>query len=327
MSKLDRLWNEVLDYFAADQHRIDHARRVLRYAMWILEGEETRGTDRETVRAVAMVHDIGIPEAERKYGSAAGPYQELEGPPVARRLLQRAGFAEPLIDHVCRIVASHHSPGEVQTPEFNVLWDADWLVNLPDEFPGMPSERLAKVVRRVFKTPLGGLLARRMFLHEAEPPLVLVSACLVGQKCRYNGGDCRVDGLTHQVGEVGQLLRPSDGTDWAVVPVCPERLGGLPTPREPAEIAGGSGGDVLDGHARVVTARGEDVTEPFVVGAREALELARALGVHRAVLKEASPSCGSTLIYDGTFTRTRVPGEGLLAALLRRHGFTVTAAG
>ncbi|HHW13364.1 MAG TPA: DUF523 domain-containing protein, partial [Firmicutes bacterium] len=85
--------------------------------------------------------------------------------------------------------------------------------------------------------------------------------------------------------------------------------------------------DVLDGKARVATVRGEDVTEPFVAGAYEALELARAVGIRRAVLKESSPSCGTSLIYDGTFSRTKVPGEGVLTALLRRNGFTVISSG
>jgi uncharacterized protein YbbK (DUF523 family) len=275
---LEALWDQVVRYFGEDERRIEHARRVLEYATWILEADG----------------------AERKYGSTAGSYQELEG---------------PVIDHVSRIVGSHHSPGEVTTPEFLVIWDADWLVNLPDVFPGMGTERLEKVIGKVFKTRLGRLLARRMFLGETAPALTLVSGCLAGQKCRYDGGDCLIEGLR-------ELAARGEG-----VPVCPERLGGLPAPRGPAEIVGGTGADVLDGKARVLDCAGVDLTGAFVAGAHEALELARALGIRRAVLKEFSPSCGSGRIYDGTFTRVRIPGEGVLAALLRREGIVVEAGG
>lgn len=108
-----------------------------------------------------------------------------------------------------------------------------------------------------------------------------------------------------------------------LVPFCPEVAGGLPVPRPPAEIVGGDGADVLDGAARVVADTGEDVTEAFVAGARLALETARRAGARVALLKESSPSCGSRMIYDGTFTGTWVAGDGVTAALLEREGIRV----
>jgi uncharacterized protein YbbK (DUF523 family) len=109
-----------------------------------------------------------------------------------------------------------------------------------------------------------------------------------------------------------------------VVPMCPEMAGGLPVPRLPAEIHGdGGGAAVLRGAARVVEHHGHDVTEAFVQGAQRALEAAREAGVQVAVLTERSPSCGSTFLYDGSFSSQLQPGEGVTAALLREHGIRV----
>lgn len=139
----------------------------------------------------------------------------------------------------------------------------------------------------------------------------VISACLIGCECRYDQKSCLEP-------ELEQLLREGE-----VIPVCPEQLGGLPTPRPPAEIVGGDGYDVLDGKARIVDRQGNDVTEPFLAGARQALRLAQAVGATTAILKENSPSCGSSFIYDGTFTGSKVTGVGLTAALFRRHGIEV----
>ena len=113
--------------------------------------------------------------------------------------------------------------------------------------------------------------------------------------------------------------------DGKAVPVCPEVLGGLPIPRAPAEMQGGDGMAVLEGRARVVNSRGEDVTENYVAGAKAALAIALQAGCTKAILKARSPSCGAGVVYDGTFTGSRTAGDGVLAALLRKHGFEVVA--
>ena len=143
------------------------------------------------------------------------------------------------------------------------------------------------------------------------PQPMLVSACLLGLATRYDGGHCRLDGLWELAAR------------GLIVPICPEVAGGLPTPRPPAECQGGDGAAVLDGRAAVRTCHGDDVTAAFLAGARAALEAARALGIRRALLKEYSPSCGSRWIYDGSFRSRLVPGQGVTAALLRRHGIEV----
>ena len=142
---------------------------------------------------------------------------------------------------------------------------------------------------------------------------ILVSACLLGEKVRYNGAAAS---SSHPV--LAQWL-----ADGRVVPFCPELAGGLGVPRPPAEIQGGGGDAVLDGRALVVTNVSRDVTGSFLRGAQLALAAARAQNVRIAVLKEGSPSCGSEFIYDGTFSGRRKAGEGVTAALLARHGIRV----
>ena len=110
---------------------------------------------------------------------------------------------------------------------------------------------------------------------------------------------------------------------YLVVPVCPEVMGGLPVPRPPCELKGGDGELVWQGQAGVFTEDGRDVTPAFREGASKALELAQRYGVEIAVLKDHSPSCGCNKIYDGNFRRRLVPGAGVTAALLKKHGIQV----
>lgn len=141
---------------------------------------------------------------------------------------------------------------------------------------------------------------------------ILVSRCLLGHLVRYDGG-------AH--GPFGLLERWQQ--EERIVPLCPEVAGGLPTPRAAAEIAGGQGAQVLDGHLPVLTLDGEDVTAAFVEGAEQALALVAKHGIRLALLKARSPSCGNRENYDGSFTGTRVAGEGVTAAALRRAGVRV----
>lgn len=137
-------------------------------------------------------------------------------------------------------------------------------------------------------------------------PVILVSACLVGCRARYDG----------TIPEVPDECLARWSAEGLVLPFCPETAGGLPVPRPPAEISGGSGQDVLDGQAGVFTRTGRDVTASFVDGARLALAAVRYFGLRAAVLKEGSPSCGTTRIYDGSFQGRREPGQGVAGALL-----------
>jgi putative nucleotidyltransferase with HDIG domain len=159
--RLDRVGSAMKSYFGEDQRRIDHALRVTGFAEEILRHEKA---DREVVIAAALLHDIGIREAEKKYGSSAGELQEREGPPVAREIMVDLGFDEVVVDEVCTIIASHHSPGEVDTDNFRVIWDADWLVNLGDEFELRDVDKTRELIERIFQTATGKLIAERIYL-------------------------------------------------------------------------------------------------------------------------------------------------------------------
>lgn len=142
---------------------------------------------------------------------------------------------------------------------------------------------------------------------------LLVSACLLGDPVRYDGKSKSLhhSGLTALV-EQGRIIG-----------YCPEVAGGLPIPRNAAEIQIGDGMAVITGQAKVVTRDGSDVTRYFLSGANQALALCRQHDVRIAVLTESSPSCGSSSIYDGSFSRHAIPGSGVTAALLKQHGIRV----
>ncbi len=155
------LIREMKAVFGRDQKRIGHALTVYAHARELVRKE---GGDPRVVLAAAVLHDIGIQEAERKHGSAAGRHQEIEGPPIARKIMEDMGVEAETIEHVCRIIASHHSAKGIDTPEFRILWDSDWLVNLPGEYPGADQDELESVVERIFKTDAGREKARSLFL-------------------------------------------------------------------------------------------------------------------------------------------------------------------
>lgn len=143
---------------------------------------------------------------------------------------------------------------------------------------------------------------------------VLVSACLLGETVRYDGGHRRADSPI-----LARWL-----AEGRVVAICPEVAGGLPIPRPAAEISHAAGGAaVLSGFAQVRDRSDIDHSAAFIAGARRALELAQRHGIRIAILKEGSPSCGSSQIHDGTFVGSMVAGQGIATALLRQAGLTV----
>ncbi|MGA3675378.1 DUF523 domain-containing protein [Lysinibacillus agricola] len=141
--------------------------------------------------------------------------------------------------------------------------------------------------------------------------MILISSCLAGLKVRYNGTDSLDE-------RIQQLVLENKA-----VTVCPELMGGFSTPREPAEIVGGDGEDVLAGKARVIEKSGSDVTELYLKGAYATLQKALELGATEVILKEYSPSCGSAMIYNGDFNGTKLVGVGVTTALLRRNNIEV----
>lgn len=144
--------------------------------------------------------------------------------------------------------------------------------------------------------------------------MIGISACLLGQCCRYDGGSAKNVKMAS--------LYPSEN----VLPICPECAGGLPIPREPAEIIGGDGKAVLEGKARVITRSGIDVTDEYVKGARQILAKLKELGIECCIMKSRSPSCGVGEIYDGSFSGKTIPGDGVASALFKLNGIEVRSA-
>ena len=140
----------------------------------------------------------------------------------------------------------------------------------------------------------------------------IVSACLLGIKCAWDGKD------RYKNEKVIELLRKE-----TLIPVCPEQLGGLATPRVLQEIEKGNGDDVLDGRSRVKNKIGQDVTRQFIRGAKEALEIAKQYNIKEFIAKSKSPSCGCGFIYDGSFSRKLIQGDGVTVALFKRNGIRV----
>ncbi len=161
-SIVDRLSAAMKEVFGDDRKRIDHAMRVLANAKRILRDV---GGDSKVVIAAALLHDIGIPAAKEKWGSAAGRYQEKEGPPIAEKIMQDLKFDFESSDHVSRIIADHHSGKNMDTPEFRIIWDADWIVNLPEQFPDASPEVLATKIDKLLKTKAGIKLAKETHLN------------------------------------------------------------------------------------------------------------------------------------------------------------------
>jgi uncharacterized protein YbbK (DUF523 family) len=140
----------------------------------------------------------------------------------------------------------------------------------------------------------------------------LISACLLGIKCAWDGQDVYKSDKAMELSNFEMLM-----------PVCPEQLGGLKTPRAPQEIQGGSGEDVLDGKCKVLNINGEDVNQEFITGAEETLKIVKLFRIEEFIGKSRSPSCGCGQIYDGTFSRELIEGDGVTTALLKRNGIKV----
>jgi putative nucleotidyltransferase with HDIG domain len=157
----DRLIYEMKKVFGEDQKRIDHALTVLDFAEKIQAQE---GGDPLIVRAAAILHDIGIHEAQRKHGSSAGKYQEIEGPPIAKEILKKYNIDSEAIEHICSIIANHHTLNDFDTTEFRIILDADRLVNIPEDFPDASEEQLQKIVDNKFKTHEAKRIAKKLFL-------------------------------------------------------------------------------------------------------------------------------------------------------------------
>jgi HD superfamily phosphodiesterase len=157
----EKLINQMKKSFGDDQKRIEHALAVLDYSEQI---QNVEGGDSLVVKAAAILHDIGIHEAEHKYGSSAGKYQEIEGPPIAKGILEKYDIPVEAIEHICKIIANHHSANEIDSIELRIVWDADQIVNLTEHSRGASNARLEKIIDKNFKTGEGRRIASELFV-------------------------------------------------------------------------------------------------------------------------------------------------------------------
>ena len=141
----------MIRYNAGDIRRINHALKVYTFAHFIAEKAGLAAEAIATIDAAAILHDIGIHKAEEKHGSTAGNWQELEGPPIARELMQGFAVSEAMIDRVCFLVGSHHSYGKIDGTDFRILVEADFIVNIDEDKMGM--EEILAIRRNIFRTP------------------------------------------------------------------------------------------------------------------------------------------------------------------------------
>lgn len=149
--------------FGSDERRINHALKVLAYSEEILQKEKMEKDLEEVVVLTAIFHDIGIQEAERKYDSNSGKYQEIEGPPIARQILGEMNVQPAVIDRVCYIIGGHHTPSKVDGADFQVIWEADLLVNMQEEEWNVDGSRLPHILEKNFKTRSGRQIAKNLF--------------------------------------------------------------------------------------------------------------------------------------------------------------------
>lgn len=156
-----RIALEMKKYFGTDFKRVQHAINVARYAEQILKME---GGNPLVVMGAAYLHDIGIHEAEKKYGNSSGPHQEMEGPTIAKEILERLGVQKEMIDEICDIIGHHHSPREEETLNFQILYEADWMVNLEEEGNLKDRKELEELIEKAFRTVTGKHLAEERYL-------------------------------------------------------------------------------------------------------------------------------------------------------------------
>ena len=153
--------NKMIGYFGQDAKRINHALKVYGFARAIAGGESVSGRQGTILELAAILHDIGIKEAERKYNSSSGKYQELEGPPIAAAFLAEAGVDAAVSDRVCYLVGNHHSYGKIDGVDFQILVEADFIVNIFED--SMDIEAVKSIKNKYFRTAAGVRMLENLY--------------------------------------------------------------------------------------------------------------------------------------------------------------------
>lgn len=161
MSDVGSVLNSMIGYYAGDPRRVGHFLKVYGFAKAIGEKEDLPLEEQLILEIAALTHDIGIKNSELKFGSTAGPYQEQEGPPEARKMLESLAFEEPIVDRVCRLIAHHHTYRELFGRDHAILIEADFLVNAYED--GMSLSAIRSLRDKVFTTETGKMYLRQLF--------------------------------------------------------------------------------------------------------------------------------------------------------------------
>lgn len=162
MGKKSELINEMIKYYAGDVKRINHFMKVYSFAKTIGEMEQLEIEKQEILELAAIVHDIGIKVSEQKYNSSAGKYQQIEGPGIAKELLQKLGFRETIISRVCYLVGHHHTYNMIEDLDFQILVEADFLINIHED--GMDMDTICKIRDNYFRTKTGTSFLNMIYL-------------------------------------------------------------------------------------------------------------------------------------------------------------------
>ncbi|MDY0092495.1 MAG: HD domain-containing protein [Candidatus Vecturithrix sp.] len=157
---------DMIRYFRDDAKRINHAMKVYSFAHTICCSENIHGIKQDIIELAAILHDIGIKEAEKKYHSTAGNYQEIEGPPIARQILAMRGISPEVIDRVCYLIGNHHSYAKIDDSDFQILVEADFLVNIFED--DMPVKSIESIYKKYFQTGSGKEILTTMYLNNTS---------------------------------------------------------------------------------------------------------------------------------------------------------------
>ncbi len=166
---IDDAVDSMKRYFADESRYINHTIKVLSYAEQILKGEAIKDDFIKEVTVLSSIyHDIGIPESEKKYSSSAAEYQEMEGPPIARKLMERLGIRPDIGERVLYIVGNHHTKERIDGIDFQILWEADFLVNIEEKNIIIDKEFLSETIRENFSTNTGNRLINEILEKEQD---------------------------------------------------------------------------------------------------------------------------------------------------------------
>lgn len=165
MDTINRVLSAMVTYYSGDAKRINHFLKVYGFAKLIGAQEGLTAAEQEILEIAALTHDIGIKNSELKYDSSSGSYQQIEGPPVAKAMLEHLGVADPVVERVCWLIAHHHTYNNITDSDYQILVEADFLVNIFED--NMSSEAIKSIDRKIFTTAAGRQLLKALYLPPA----------------------------------------------------------------------------------------------------------------------------------------------------------------